>query len=153
VPAAHAVLLLIPGLMIAAACRLWPRLISLRAGSWLLATLAIWAALSRFPLYAAGALLLAVGLGRPISAAVVTYGRSPRTVRYVMAGLLVVLGVLGALSSGRQFIEERLALGGLPPSTSGARNVILIVWDTVRAYDLSAYRYPRNTTPNLRSEE
>ena len=31
----------------------------------------------------------------------------------------------------------------------GARNVVLIVWDTVRAYNLSAYGYPRNTTPNL----
>ena len=149
VPAAHVVLMLIPGMLIAAVCRLRPRLISLRAGSWLLATLAIWAALSRFPLYATASLLLAAGLGRPISAAVDTHGRSRRTVRYVMAGLVGVLGVLGALSSGRQVLQERLALGGLPPSPSGARNVILIVWDTVRAYDLSAYGYSRNTTPNL----
>src|SRR4051812_24761563 len=40
VPAAHGVLLLIPGMLIAAACRLRPRLISLRARAWLLATLA-----------------------------------------------------------------------------------------------------------------
>src|SRR5947209_7557584 len=61
VPAAHGVLLLIPGMLIAAVCRLRPRLISLRAGAWLLATLAIWAALSRFPLYTTASLLLAAG--------------------------------------------------------------------------------------------
>lgn len=149
VPAAHAVLLLIPGMLIAAVCRLRPHLISLRAGSWILATLAIWAALSRFPLYAAASLLLAAGMGRSISAAVAIHGRSPRTVGRTMAGLLGVLGVLAALSTGRQVLQERRALAGLPPSPSGARNVILIVWDTVRAYDLSAYGYSRNTTPNL----
>ena len=40
-------------------------------------------------------------------------------------------------------------MAGLPPPPPGARNVVLIVWDTVRAYNLSAYGYPRNTTPNL----
>ncbi len=37
----------------------------------------------------------------------------------------------------------------LPPPPAAARNVVLIVWDTVRAYDLSAYGYTRNTTPTL----
>ena len=72
-----------------------------------------------------------------------------RTVRYTLAGLLGLLGVLAALSSGRQAIREHLAVAGLPPPPPGARNVVLIVWDTVRAYNLSAYGYPRNTTPNL----
>ncbi len=31
----------------------------------------------------------------------------------------------------------------------GARNVLLIVWDTVRAYNLTTNSYPRPTTPNL----
>jgi arylsulfatase A-like enzyme len=149
IPAAHAALMLIPGMLMSAVCRLRPGLISLRVGSWILATLAIWAALSRFPLYATASLFLAAGLGRPISAVVDIYGRSRRTLRYVMAGLIGVLGVLGALSSGRQVLQERRALAGLPPSPRGARNVLLIVWDTVRAYNLSAYGYSRNTTPNL----
>src|SRR5271166_209327 len=65
VPVAHAVLLLLPGMAIAALSRLRPRLISLRAGSWLFATLAIWAALLRLPLYGVCTLFLAAGLGRP----------------------------------------------------------------------------------------
>ena len=37
----------------------------------------------------------------------------------------------------------------LPAAPPGARNVVLIVWDTVRASNLSLYGYPRDTTPNL----
>ncbi len=149
VPVAHAVLLLIPGAAIAAVSRLRPGFVSMRAAAWLFAVLAIWAALLRLPLYGACTLLLAAGLGRPISAAVASRAWHPRTVCYTLAGLLGVLGVLAALSSGRQAIREHLAVAGLPPAPPGARNVVLIVWDTVRAYNLSAYGYPRNTTPNL----
>jgi arylsulfatase A-like enzyme len=149
VPASLAVWLLILALVIGAVCRLRPGLISLRAGSWLFATVAIWAALLRLPLYGAGTLLLAIGLGRPISATVAARRWSPRIVACGLTGLLALLIVLGALSSGRQLIEERRALAGLPPAPPGARNVVLIVWDTVRAYNLSAYGYARNTTPNL----
>ena len=41
------------------------------------------------------------------------------------------------------------ALAGLTPAPPGARNVVLIVWDTVRASYLSLYGYQRDTTPNL----
>jgi Sulfatase len=149
VPVAHVVLLLIPGAAIAALGWLRPRFVSMRAAAWLFAVLAIWAALLRLPLYGACTLLLAAGLGRPISAAVASRAWHPRTVRCTLAGLLGVLGVLAALSSGRQAIREHLAVAGLPPAPPGARNVVLIVWDTVRAYSLSAYGYSRNTTPNL----
>ena len=71
------------------------------------------------------------------------------TVRYTLAGLLGLLVVLAALSSGRQAVREYRAVAGLPPPPPSARNVMLIVWDTVRAYNLSLYGYPRNTTPNL----
>jgi Sulfatase len=53
-----------------------------------------------------------------------------------------------ALSSGRQALLESLAVGRLAPPPGG-RNVILIVCDTVRAYNRGLYGYPRNTTPNL----
>ena len=41
------------------------------------------------------------------------------------------------------------AVAGLPRPSAGARNVVLIVWDTVSAYHVGAYGYSRNTTPNL----
>jgi arylsulfatase A-like enzyme len=63
----------------------------------------------------------------------------------LLAGLLVVFG---SLSTGRQVLAERRALAKLPPAP-GARNVLLIVWDTVRAQDVTSYGYTRDTTPNL----
>ncbi len=62
---------------------------------------------------------------------------------------LGVLGVLAVLSSGWQAVREYRTVAGLPPSPPHARNVVLIVWDTVRAYNLGLYGYPRDTTPNL----
>ena len=55
-----------------------------------------------------------------------------------------------AASTGREVVRERRAVAALPPASAGASNVILIVWDTVRAYNISSYGYFRNTTPNLR---
>ena len=42
-----------------------------------------------------------------------------------------------------------LCAGKTDTSAPGARNVVLIVWDTVRASYLSLYGYQRDTTPNL----
>src|SRR5262249_54964770 len=44
---------------------------------------------------------------------------------------------------------EYRAVKALPPASSNAGNVILIVWDTVRAYSVSSYGSYRDTTPNL----
>jgi arylsulfatase A-like enzyme len=105
--------------------------------------------LLRLPLWGASTLLMAAGLARPASAAIARHRWHPRTVCYSVGGLLGVLGVLAALSSGRDAIRERRAIAGLPPAASNARNVVLLVWDTVRAYNLSPYGYGRNTAPNL----
>src|SRR5262249_34358786 len=107
-------------------------------------------ALLRMPLYGISSLLLAVGLGRPASGAVTAFFiQHPRRFQHVLCGLLGVLIVLGALSSGVQAIREHRAVAGLPAAPSGARSAVLIVWDTVRAYNLSLHDYPRDTTPNL----
>jgi arylsulfatase A-like enzyme len=55
-----------------------------------------------------------------------------------------MLGIIG----GRAWSEHR-AVTALPPPPPAARNVLLIVWDTVRAGNLSLYGYRRRTTPNL----
>ena len=130
--------------------RLRPRPVSPRLVLWLFATLAIWAALLRLPLYAAGTLFLAAGLGRAVRDAVSPgLVLQPRRVPYTLAGLVGLLIVLAALSSGRQALKEYRTVVDLPPAPRGARNVVLIVWDTVRAYSLSLYGYARDTTPNL----
>jgi arylsulfatase A-like enzyme len=149
VPVGHAVLMLVPGLVIAAVNRLRPTPVPLRAGSWALATLAIWSALLRMPLYGGCSLLLAAGFGRYIGDMIAAHDLSPRRTRSIFAALLGVLVVLAALSSGWQAVREYRTVVGLPPSPSHARNVVLIVWDTVRAYNVSIDGYLHNTTPNL----
>ena len=148
VPTGHVILLLVPGFagrrheLSPAGTRL------VRAGAWLFATLAIWAALLRFPVYGACSLVLAVGLGRLIGAAVAALGLRPRRLRYVLG------------RSWACWVSWRPPRRAGTPSESTARwpdcrarprarNVVLIVWDTVRAYSLGTYGYFRDTTPNL----
>ena len=151
VPVVHAFLLAVVGVLVALVNRALPRrAITLRAGAWLFATLAIWAALLRLPLYGICTLILAVGLGRPISTAVAAFCQNPRRARYALAGLFGVLIVLAALSSGHQAVRKYRAATALPAPAPGARNVVLIVWDTVRAPSVSLYGYDRDNTPNLR---
>jgi arylsulfatase A-like enzyme len=150
IPVAHVVLLLVPGLLLAAMARLRPGGLSLRAGTWLLSTLALWMTLLRAPLYGAAVLILAAGLARPMSGAIAhCIAHNPSRARPLLAVLFAVLILLATLSSGREAVREHFAVGGLAPSSPDARNVVLIVWDTVRASSLSLSDYPRITTPNL----
>jgi arylsulfatase A-like enzyme len=149
VPVGHMVLFVVPALVLALVTRLRPRPVSLHASSWLFVTLAIWAALLRLPLFGACSLLLAAGLGSLIKGSAAAHFQRPRQAWCKFAGLLGLLVVLAALSSGRHSAREFRALAGLPAPPSNARNVILIVWDAVRASNLSLYGHPRNTTPNL----
>ena len=135
--------------MLAVFTRLFPRTVSVRMGSWLLATLGLWSALLRLPLYGICTLCLAAGLGRPISAAIPGWLVQRPRARRTLAGLVGLLIALAVLSSGRRAIREYLAVAALPAPPSQARNVLLIVWDTVRASSLSLHGYPRDTTPNL----
>jgi arylsulfatase A-like enzyme len=149
VPVGHVVLLMIPAALLAVVGRQGRRVLSSRTASWVLATVAIWAALLRLPLYGVATLVLSAGLGRLIGGPVAAWATQPRRRRYALAGLLGVLGLLAAISSGRQWVQEYRALNGLVAPPPGARNVVMIVWDTVRAYNLTSKRYPRPTTPNL----
>ncbi len=149
VPVGHTVLLLVPGVLLALLSRLRPKPMSLRAASWLFATLAIWTALLRLPLYGVASLILAAGLGRQLSGPIAALYRRPPRAWYTSAGLLGLLIILAAFSSGWRAMREHRVLAGLPPPPPNARNVILIVWDAVRASNLSLYGHPRDTTPNL----
>jgi arylsulfatase A-like enzyme len=146
VPVAHAVFLTIAGLLLAGLIRLRPGLVPFRAGAWGFLTLALWLALLRAPVAPWACFVLAAGTARVLSRFLTVHaGR----LRRVAAGVCGVLLVLASASSGRDLVRERRELSGLPIASSSARNVVLIVWDTVRASDLSAYGYPRDTTPNL----
>ena len=113
-----------------------------------------WAALAAFGagtqverIHWAAALLLAVGVGVAMSRAV---GDQPvrfatRAVVALTVGL--VLGAAGQrLRSG---LAERAALARTPDTGAGRPNILLLVLDTVRAWNLGWYGYGRPTTPLL----
>jgi arylsulfatase A-like enzyme len=149
VPLTHAALLALAALPVSALGRLLPGKISLRIAVWILATLALWWAFLRMPIHGAAALLLAAGLGRPLSSTIVSLLGRPRLARAAFGLALGSMIVLGALTSGRMAVLEARAVAALPATPPGARNVLVIVWDTVRAQSLSVYGYGRATTPNL----
>jgi arylsulfatase A-like enzyme len=72
-----------------------------------------------------------------------------RMVRRSIGWLVTVLVGTMIVTYGGRVLTEYRQQAELPPAKSGARNVLLIVWDTVRAANTSLHGYGRPTTPNL----
>jgi arylsulfatase A-like enzyme len=68
-----------------------------------------------------------------------------RTVALSVGALVAVM----AVSLGGRRLAESRQRASLPPAPPAAPNVLLIVWDTVRAANTSLHGYARPTTPNL----
>jgi arylsulfatase A-like enzyme len=150
VPLAHLAVVMLPGLVLAGLRGLRPAWISPRLAAWSLGSLALWGPLLRAPVHGAAGLLLAAGLARVLSGPLTS--RSPRTrrfVRFSAGGLLVLVVVVAAGSIGWERLAKSRTLARLPAPPRGAKNVLLLVMDTVRARSLGLYGYSRDTTPNL----
>lgn len=74
---------------------------------------------------------------------------SLRFVRVSLKWTLLGNAVLALGVPGWLLLQEDLATSRLPVPPDGAPNVLLVVVDTLRADHLSAYGYPRNTSPHL----
>ncbi len=86
-------------------------------------------------------LLLATGVGLQWSRRAPPPARAARSLPW-LTGLVLLVGV-GFVVTGRarQHFAERRAGGAKGP------NILLIIWDTVRAQNLGLYGYPRPTSP------
>jgi arylsulfatase A-like enzyme len=77
----------------------------------------------------------------------------PLSRRQVLVGTCATVAGLAAGVHGWRWFDERRALASLPAPTSAANrtppNVLLVVWDTVRAASTSLLGYSRTTTPVL----
>lgn len=150
VPVANCAIMLIPGLVLAVVSRIRPGLVSFRSALWLLATLAIWGPLLRAPLYGVASLLVAAGCGRWLGSRVAKHPKGAlRFFRWSLAVPLIAVIVTAVISLSREAAAESRAIAALPAPPPGARNVLLIVMDTVRAENLGLYGYTRNTSPHL----
>lgn len=96
------------------------------------------------------ALILSLGVGSALGRAV---GRYPRVLyrlarRSTMA-MVASLSVWAIVVPISRRVAERRAVAALPPPDPGAPNVLVMIWDAVRAQDLSLYGYERETTPEV----
>jgi len=75
--------------------------------------------------------------------------RSLRPVRLLLGVAFIALASVAVGIEASRARSERRILATLPAAKRGTPNILLLVLDTVRAMNLSAYGYARKTTPNL----
>jgi arylsulfatase A-like enzyme len=95
---------------------------------------------------------LLLSLGVALRAAGVTARRLPRLEalsRRAVPAMLLLTVLVAAAVLGERTWKERHAAGPLPDGEPARPNVLLIILDTVRAFNLSLYGHDRPTTPNL----
>jgi arylsulfatase A-like enzyme len=150
IPAGVAALVLLPGaaLALVAGLRLWSVPLGIAVG--LTSFVGFLDLSARLPLELWSSLLLSAGLAvqsaRLVGPRRRAFLRFARLTAPLLAGSVLAFAL--ATSGARAWTEHR-ATAALPPPPPAARNVLLIVWDTVRAGNLSSYGYGRQTTPNL----
>jgi arylsulfatase A-like enzyme len=150
IPAGVTILLLAPASALVLIARVRGGPVRLGAAVGLLSFIGFFDVSARLPLDLWASLLLCGGLAVQ-SARLVGRHREAflrlvrRTVPLLAWALLTIMVVT---IGGRAWSEHRAATA-LPAAPAGARNMLMIVWDTVRAGNLSAYGYGRRTTPNL----
>lgn len=151
-PLAYVLLVLFPAMMAYVVLRFIPGLglarVGFVLGVWPCWVSVLWSVFSRLQGYAVWLL----GLGLSVQMSVWVWKRLPRVyglarVWVLIASSTIVIYGLG-LQTWRVWAESR-ELSRLPSPPPDAPNVLLVVWDTVRARNLGAYGYDRPTTPNL----
>jgi len=140
----------VAGLLWLAAWR-WSRIASLRVAGSALGFVAAFSILTMQPWMAWWAMVcLALGIALQAARLAAAHDRAVRRLMLqslpVLAGLIALLTVLERV---RHAGAERAAEAGSAAPRTGAPNVLVIVWDAVRARSLSLYGYSRPTTPEL----
>ena len=149
-PLADAALFLAIALVLIVGARFWKRLGEPQATTFVFAGFAFLSVLLMYyPIQMYAKVLLAIGLGLQVSRLATRWTRFEWVLKrgaVAMIGVVVVLAIVARLGPAVAY-QRRVA--ALPPAATRAPNVLLIVWDTVRASNLSVYGYERRTTPNL----
>lgn len=150
-PIADAAAFAIVGLLLAAASSMWTRLRHSTVAPFVFTFLAALSALLMYyPLQPYAKVLLALGIA--VQAARLAARWQGRYERFVGRGLIAsacLVAVLIVITRAGAAWAYRQRVNSLPAAASQSPNVLLIVWDTVRAANLSLYGYDRRTTPNL----
>lgn len=94
------------------------------------------------------AMAIGVQLSRMVVARPAAWRRGVRVTTPGVAALLAVIVGGQSLHRTRDIARQRAAI---PDAMADAPNIVLLIWDTVRARNLSGYGNPRPTTPFLDS--
>ena len=150
IPITVGALVLLPGMALALIAGLRHRALPPGTVVGLLSFVGFLDVCARLPLEPWAALALSGGLAVQSGWLAGAYRRRVLGLMRRTSSILVVavLGIL-LMSLGHRRWSEYRAVAALPPAPAGARNVLLIVWDTVRAGNLSLHGYGRRTSPNL----
>jgi arylsulfatase A-like enzyme len=150
-PLADAIAFLVIGLALVGLGRLWKPVGRPAVVTFVLAFVAFLSLLLMYyPLHLYAKILLAAGLAMQSARLA---GRWPLGFeRLVRRGAIVMTVIVALLAigttAGSSLIYRRHA-AALPDPQAASPNVLLVVWDTVRARNLSLYNYERSTTPHL----
>jgi arylsulfatase A-like enzyme len=124
-----------------------------RLRAWFWSGLAVFSVLILFTRFHSIAwIIVALGAGHQISSWAAAHPRQ-WTRGLWAAGIALGFGftIYDAALIARRWGQEQRLMGALPNAGADAPNVLLIIWDTVRAANLSLYGYARPTTPVLDS--
>ncbi|WP_165225572.1 sulfatase [Aquisphaera insulae] len=150
IPSGVTALLLAVGMVLAGLALVRRRRLSARAVVGILVLVASLNACARLPLELWASLLLSAGVAVQLGR---WAGRRPELplawARRSFPILAVTLLAVLLATRGKRAWTEHRAVSTVPPASADAPNVLLIVWDTVRAANLSLHGYARPTTPNL----
>jgi arylsulfatase A-like enzyme len=150
IPLGVTILVLVPAIVIALIARMRGGTVRLGVVVGVLSFVGFLDVCARLPLEVWSALLICAGLATQLVRLV--RSRHPAFLWFVRRTVPLLAGILLTIMlvtiGGRAWSEHR-AVSALPRAPASGQNVLLIVWDTVRASNLSLQGYSRPTTPNL----
>ena len=127
--------------------------VALRWRTWFWSTLVVFSVLLLFTrVYSLAWMAVALGAGYQTAVWASAHSQQwTRAVRRIGIALSVFFVALAGATIARRAATERRLLAQRPEAAPDAPNILLIIWDTVRAQNLSLYGYARATTPFLDS--
>jgi arylsulfatase A-like enzyme len=156
-PLAFVGILAVPGVVLGLLANRWPGRISFKVIVGGLVFVCGVGLLRVYPrLYDVAVLLLAGGVGVQVGRWAERHRAGfGQFVRRSTGWLTALVALTAVALVGGTAVAEQIRLRRLPPvgavgaGGAGTPNVLLIIWDTVRASDMSVYGYGRRTTPRL----
>ncbi|MGH7507771.1 MAG: hypothetical protein ACRELX_19110, partial [Longimicrobiales bacterium] len=146
-PLFYATLFMLLTLLLLGLRRVWPRLPLLRVLVWLVVFIGVCGSLFLIVrLHRGAAMLVAGGIATQAARLAPRYRPLVRTVaRRALPALALLVAAAGLGLNGSRSLGERLGVASLPAARAGAPYVLLVIWDTVRAANLSVYGFERPT--------